>query len=120
MTTPSEDPSRGRRSGRPPATAVIPRRSAAVFLGSLAGKRAVCRLGLMDPAGGRREAESALALWPDNSDARYTLAVLLASEGRYEGALAQLDTVLAKFPFDESATILRDSLREEGRGPRGR
>ena len=95
-------------------------RGARVFLGSVAGKRAICRMGLMDLAAGRREAERALALWPDNGDARYTLAVLLAGEGKLEGALAQLDTVLAKFPFDESATILRDSLRKEAPGQSGR
>jgi tetratricopeptide (TPR) repeat protein len=88
-------------------------RGAAVFLGSLAGKRAICGLGLHDAAMAEREAMRGLRLWPDGGDARYCLAALLESQGNHRGALAHLDTVLEKYPFDESAAILRDSLRIE-------
>jgi len=92
-------------------------RGVGVFLGSVSGKRAICHLGLMDAEAARRDAERALRLWPDDGDARYTLAVLLADDGATHAALAQLDTLLSKYPFDESATSLRDSLRKEAGGP---
>lgn len=94
-------------------------RGAAVFLGTVSGKRALCALGLNDASDTRRQALRALELWPDASDARYCLAVLLAGEGDGVGALAELDTLLFKYPFDESAKILRDSLRAEERASGG-
>jgi hypothetical protein len=85
-------------------------RDAKVFLGRVAGKRAVCLLGDQRLGAARGEAERSLALWPEGGDSRYVLAVLLAVEGRVPAARAQLDTLLALYPFDASARQLRDSL----------
>jgi hypothetical protein len=92
----------------------IPRdRAAAVFQGMLAGKRALCLLSLDDRAGAREEAMRGLTMWPKGADARYVLAVLLATEGRLGPAMAQLDTVLAFYPGDLASRILLDTLRTE-------
>ena len=77
----------------------------------MAGKRALCFLGLDDGPAARREAERSLALWRDGADSRYVLAVTLATEGRGREAIAHLDTVLSLYPFDEAARVLRNTLR---------
>ena len=96
------------------ADSLQPDRGAAVFLGTVAGKRALCFLGLDDGAAARREADRSLALWRDGADARYVLAVEFAAEGRRMEGIAQLDTVLSLYPFDQAARILRDELRQAG------
>ncbi len=89
-------------------------RGALVFLGTLAGKRALCLMGLNDAPGAQRAAEQGLALWTDAADSRYVLATLLAVEGHRSEAMAQLDTLLARYPYDESARLMLDSLRALG------
>ena len=86
-------------------------RGASVFLGTLAGRRALCLMGLADTAGARRAAEQGVRLWSDAADARFVLATLLAIEGRHSQAMAQLDTLLAAYPYDGSARDMLDSLR---------
>ena len=85
-------------------------RGAHTYLGRISGRRAFCWLGLGRPVEGEREARRGLALWPDGSDARYTLASVMAFTGRRRQARAQLDTLLRLYPNDRSAQSLRDSL----------
>lgn len=92
-------------------------REAAVFLATLAGKRALCLFGLDDEDGAWAEAKRSLELWSDVPDARYVTAALLVRKGRYADAIAELDSLLARNPFDKSATILRDTLRAAIRRP---
>ncbi len=86
-------------------------RGVRAYLGRIAGRRAFCWLGLGRPVEGEREARRGLALWPDGSDARYTLASVMAFTDRRPQARAQLDTLLKLYPNDRSAQALRDSLR---------
>jgi tetratricopeptide (TPR) repeat protein len=93
-------------------------RGASAYLGRLAGRRALCWLGLGRWADAEREARRGLALWPEGSDARYTLASVMASTGRRPQAQAELDTLLRLSPDDRSALALGDSLRIwAARGP---
>lgn len=80
------------------------------YLGRIAGRRAFCWLGLGRPLEAEREARRGIALWPDVSEARYTLASIMGLSGRRGGAKAQLDTLLSFEPNDASARALRDSL----------
>jgi len=86
-------------------------RGTRAYLGRIAGRRAFCWLGLRRADEGEREAQRALALWPDCSDARYTLASVMAFTHRRPQANAQLDTLLKLYPNDRSARALRESLR---------
>jgi hypothetical protein len=87
---------------------------AAVFLGAVAGKRALARL-MSDPLpAAAREARVALRRWPDGGDARYVLATVAAIEGRREEARAQIDTLLSLYPFDESARRLLEEIEASG------
>lgn len=92
-------------------------RSAVVFLGTLAGKRAVCLLAEGDLHAARGEAERSLERWRDGGDARYVMAVSLVVEGRLGEARAQVDSLLARYPFDPSGRALLDSIvaRQGGR-----
>ena len=92
-------------------------RGAAVFLGVVAGRMAVCRLGLNDAIGAREEAIRSIALWPHGTEGRFALAILLATGNDPAGALAQLDTLLTNAPSDEGALALRDSLRRQAANP---
>jgi hypothetical protein len=95
-------------------------RGARAYLGRIAGRRALCWMGLGRPLEGEREARRSLALWLDGSDARYSLAAAMAFSGRRPQAEAQLDTLLNLYPGDRSAHALRDSLRSwAGPEPRG-
>ena len=88
-------------------------RGAAVFLGAVAGKRALARLAREPLPVAAREARTALSRWPDGGDARYVLATVLAIEGRRSEARAQIDTLLSLYPFDESARRLREEIEAD-------
>ena len=75
----------------------------------VAGKRALCWLALEKDANASREAEESMRLW-GSSDARYVVAVLLASRGKTREAIAELDSLLSLYPEDPSARMLRDTL----------
>jgi hypothetical protein len=93
------------------ANALQENRGAAVFLGRLGGRLAICYLGMGNTIHARRAAEQSISLWPEGNDSRYALAVLFAMEGAMDKALAQLYTLLAHHPHDTSARQLLDSLR---------
>lgn len=93
-------------------------RGARAYLGRVAGRRAFCWFGVSRLEEAEREARRGLALWPDGSDARYTLAAVMTFTGRRPQARAHLDTLLELYPGDRSAQALRDSLRS--RAARGR
>jgi len=80
------------------------------YLGRIAGRRALCWLRLGRPIAAEREARRGIALWPDVSEARTTLASIMRLSGEREGARAQLDTLLSFEPNDASALALRDTL----------
>ena len=90
------------------SAAIDPR--ARAYRGRIAGRRAFCWLGLGRPIEGEHEARRSIALWSDESEARYTLASILGLSGRRREAAAQLDTLLRFEPNDRSARALRDSL----------
>jgi hypothetical protein len=92
-------------------------RRARVFLSAIAGKRALAQLTVGDLPAARREAEQSLGAWRDGNDARYVLAVLAILDGKLTEAHAQLDTLLARYPFDVSARVMMDTVlaRERGR-----
>jgi tetratricopeptide (TPR) repeat protein len=90
-------------------------RQARVFLAAIAGKRALCQLALGEAETARREAEQSLASWRDGSDARYVLAVMAISEGRLEEARRQLDSLLARYPYDVSGRAMLDTVRARER-----
>jgi len=87
-------------------------RGGAVLRSIVAGKRALCYLALEDDANARREAEASLRLW-DSGDGHYVRAVLLMSDGKRREAIAELDSVLSRYPEDPSARMLRDTLEAE-------
>ncbi len=96
-------------------------RGTRAYLGRVAGRRAFCWLGLGRPVEGEQEARRSLALWPDGSDARYTLASAMAFTGRLPEAQAHLDSLLKLYPGDRSARTLRDSVRSWiARNPRAK
>jgi len=80
------------------------------FASRVAGRRALCRLGLAQTAEAEREARRGLALWSACADARYSLASALAFTGRGSEAGVHMDTLLRLYPHDASARALRDSL----------
>lgn len=84
---------------------------ARAFLGRVAGRRAWCLLGLRRLTESESEARRGLALWPDGSDAHYSLAAVMAFTGRQSQAWAQLDTMLKLYPSNRSAQALRESVR---------
>jgi len=86
-------------------------RGALVFLGTAASKRALCLIGLGELDAAARAARDGLALWPDNPDSHYALAVVFLKGGQREAALSQLDSLLAIHPDDAGAQGLRDRLR---------
>jgi hypothetical protein len=90
-------------------------RRARVFLAGIRGKRALAHLALGHDAEARSEAQSSLAGWQDGSDARYVLAVLAISEGRLAEARAQLDSLLARYPYDVSARAMLDTVQARER-----
>lgn len=90
-------------------------RRARVFLAAIAGKRALAELGRDDLAGARAAAESSLRLWRDGNDARYVLATLAIVDGRLPEAHAQLDSLLARYPFDLSGRELLDTVEARQR-----
>ncbi|HET9325440.1 MAG TPA: hypothetical protein VFQ05_01580 [Candidatus Eisenbacteria bacterium] len=90
-------------------------RGARVFLAGIRGKRALCHLALDHVAAASAEAESSLAVWRDSGDARYVLAVLAISEGRLAEARGQLDSLLARYPYDVSARAMLDTVRARER-----
>lgn len=93
-------------------------RRASVFLGAVAGKRALARLARDPLPAAERDAITALRRWPDGGDARYVLATVLAIEGRKAEARAQIDTLLSLYPFDESARQLQEEI-ESGSAKEG-
>ena len=92
-------------------------RGAHVFLAQVAGKAALCLLVLDQPSRGEQEARRSLALWRGGADARYVIAVLLASQGKRVEAIAQLDTVLSFYPFDRPSRMFRDTLQAGAGAP---
>jgi len=85
-------------------------RTAVIFLGDNAGRRAYClaQLGRFPEA----EADSwrALAAAPGDVGARFVLAAALAVRKQRTAALAELDTLLSQSPGDSDAKDLRDGL----------
>jgi hypothetical protein len=86
--------------------------NAAVFLATVAAKRAIVLSMLGDSLGAEREALRGYALWPDNPDSRYVIAKRRFAQGRLEEAEALLDTVLARDPGDRGAAALLAQVRE--------
>ncbi|TMQ71932.1 MAG: tetratricopeptide repeat protein [Candidatus Eisenbacteria bacterium] len=85
-------------------------RRAREFLAGVAGKRALARLARGDLDAARAAADASLASWRDDGDARYVLAVLDVLEGRLPQAHAQLDSLLARYPFDVSGRAMLDTV----------
>lgn len=85
--------------------------NAAIFVGQVLSKRALCQLNLDALAAAEQDAAGALGLWPRNPDSRYVLARVWLHERRLDEAAAQLDTLLAEHPDDRGAAALRDSVR---------
>jgi tetratricopeptide (TPR) repeat protein len=92
--------------------------AAAVFLGTVAAKRAVVLEAQGDLDGATREARRGLVIWPDNFDSRYVLASVAFTGGRLTEAEAQLDTLLAAAPEDRGAAELRERVRAARVAPR--
>jgi len=88
-------------------------REAAVFLGAVAGKRALARLAHEPLPAVEQDARIALRRWPDGGDARFVLATVLAIQGRKSEAHAQIDTLLSLYPFDESARRLQEEIEAD-------
>ena len=84
---------------------------ARLFTSLVAGKRALCLLGLSrnDEAG--VEARRALALWTANDDARYAIALAGMRTGHLAEAEAMLDTLLQAHPSDANVRKLLDETR---------
>ena len=86
-------------------------RHAGVFLGTVAGKEAVCAMGLgrFDEAmaAGRR----AITLYEEDADGRYVIAAIEAQRGNFDAAEAQVDTLIAISPHDRDALALRERIR---------
>ena len=87
-------------------------RGAGAFLGIAADRRALALAALGENARAEREARNAIRLWPPSVDARYVLARLWAGAGRFDAAVAQLDTLLAIAPADSGAARLRRQIHE--------
>jgi hypothetical protein len=85
--------------------------TAAVFLGTVAAKRAVVLEAQGDWDGAAREARRGLNVWPENFDSRYVLASVAFRAARLDEAEAQLDTLLAGSPDDRGAAELRERVR---------
>jgi len=87
--------------------------SAAVFLGTLSAKRAVClaALGRRDDA--ERAAREGLERWPENPDSRVTLAEFRVADRRYASAETLLVEQLRRYPADEQARVLLARARAE-------
>jgi tetratricopeptide (TPR) repeat protein len=85
--------------------------AAAVFFATTAAKRALCLESLGRGADAEASAHRALALWPRNPDARYTLAELRLGERRYAEAETLLIAQLTMFPADRGAAELLERTR---------
>ncbi len=84
---------------------------AAVFVGTVLSKRALCHLNLGALAAAETDASAALRVWPKNPDSRYVLGKVWFRERRLDQAQAEIDTMLVQFPEDRGAAALRDSIR---------
>ena len=84
---------------------------ARVLLGTAIGMRGGCRMGLGDTTAAIAESRRALAIYRENSDARYALALMLSRRGEEAEASSQLDTLLAITPDDRDARALAERLR---------
>jgi len=84
--------------------------NARVLLGTAIGMRGGCRMGLGDTVTAIAESRRALALYRQNVDARFALALLLSRTGRVDEAESQLDTLLAFSPGDRDARALREQI----------
>jgi hypothetical protein len=80
------------------------------FRGMVAGRRALCELGMNDLPATERTARRGLALMPENGDARYALVEALAISGRLAEARAHADTLLALYPNDAAVRDLAARL----------
>jgi tetratricopeptide (TPR) repeat protein len=86
-------------------------RGARVFLGMIAGKRALWYAYARRHDEALREALRGLQLWPESNDLRYVLAAERYRAGNLKDAASQLDTLLAYYPQDSSARRLRRTVR---------
>ena len=90
-------------------------RTAQVFL----AMAAACRLNgyafLARRAEGERAARLALALWPEEPNARYFLAAFLDMRGERALAIAQLDSQLVIYPEDRESAALLAHLKSGAR-----
>ena len=86
-------------------------RRARQFLAEIEGRRALTWLLLGREREAVQAARDGLRQSPFGAESRYVLAQVLAAHGRVEGALAQLDTLLAFQPRDADAIELRERLR---------
>jgi len=93
--------------------------AAAVFLGLVASKRAVCELELGERQLAERSAVRGLELWPENADSRYTLAELRLAEGAYARAETLLVEQLRLHPEDAAATQLLERVRRDAQARTG-
>ena len=94
-------------------------RGAGAFLGIVADRRSLALAALGENARAEREARAAIRLWPEATEARYVLARLWAGAGRFDAAVAQLDTLLAISPTDSGASRLRRQIHEVASGRLG-
>ncbi len=92
------------------ADAVQRDRRAAVFLGDVAGRRALALASLGRWEDADREARLALAAAAEDVGARFVLAAVHMKRREDEAAEAQLDTLLAMSPRHEAALALREAL----------
>ncbi len=84
---------------------------AGVFRAMVASRRTLCLRGLGRTREAEAEARRALALWPEDPNAHYLLAVLMSADGRLAEAEAQLDSHVVRFAEDSDAVALRERVR---------
>jgi tetratricopeptide (TPR) repeat protein len=82
-------------------------RSAALFLGTITGERAVCLVALGRPEDAMQWASRGLELWPINIYANYARGWMAYSRGDLEEARVLLDSVLRVSPDYPAARSLR-------------
>jgi hypothetical protein len=85
-------------------------RTAAIFLGEMAGRRAAALIPLQRWADAEREARTALRASNFDIGARYVLALTYLARRDRREALVQVDSLLMVRPHDPDALALRDAI----------
>jgi putative PEP-CTERM system TPR-repeat lipoprotein len=84
-------------------------------LAGILAARGLAHIALREPAEANASFDKALALQPDNIDARLGKARLAAGKGRIEEALNEVDRALAAAPKSADALMLKADLYRAGR-----